>query len=40
MKNKIENYLLNLVHPGTNQKFISEKNIKEINIEKDIKLLI
>ena len=40
MKNKIENYLLNLVHPGTNQKFISAKNIKEINIESDIKLLI
>ena len=40
MKNKIENYLLNLIHPDTNQKFISKKNIKEINIENDIKLSI
>ena len=40
MKNKIENYLLNLIHPDTNQKFISKKNIKEINIENNIKLSI
>ena len=40
MKNKIENYLLNLIHPDTSQKFISKKNIKEINIENDIKLSI
>ena len=30
MKNKIQEYLLELIHPELNQKFILEKNIKSI----------
>ena len=33
MKNKIQEYLLQLNHPELDQKFISEKNIKLISIE-------
>jgi len=33
MKNKIQEFLLQLTHPELDQKFISEKNIKLINIE-------
>ena len=33
MKNKIQEYLLQLNHPELDQKFISEKNIKLIAIE-------
>jgi len=35
MKNKIQEYLLQLIHPELNQKFISVKNIKSIDIEND-----
>jgi ATP-binding protein involved in chromosome partitioning len=41
MKNKIQDYLLELDHPESNKKFISVKNIKSIEIEdKKITLLI
>ena len=41
MKNKIQQYLLDLTHPELNQKFIIEKNIKSIIIEDNkIKLSI
>ena len=33
MKNKIQGYLLQLIHPELNQKFIFEKNIKSIDIK-------
>jgi len=39
MKNKIQEYLLQLDHPELNQKFISKKNIKLINIE-DNKIIL
>jgi len=39
MKNKIQEYLLQLNHPELNQKFISKKNIKLINIE-DNKIIL
>ena len=39
MKNKIQEYLLQLDHPELNRKFISKKNIKLINIE-DNKIIL